>query len=499
MSRPTLGRMMSRRTRAVLCLLLIRLTANAPAQADSRRGEAALPRYQFQVGQEFVYSYRDENVDEARPRGGGPVQKSRSVGITQWRIWVLEKNADGSWRLLVDRETRETGLDRHVEVSARVLHEFDIFPDGRLVARRVVGDHLGDANYPTPLFVSLPADKHELAGEWRSPTNVGSAPPIGRVDPPGGRTFRCSVDSHRTGSGGGSLAIHCRQHRPGDGVPGMTKTRVCSFDVAAGRLVGFEEELTDDSGNRGSHCVATAKLVSVSDRPAAWLAELKHEADAFSHRQVQYDAETESLNASQSIKECTDLLTRIRSSLTTARESAPLEPIREQYAALLKRLDEVAKWALPKAKGREELATGPADWELSDFEGRPHRLRDYRGRVVVLDFWYKGCGWCIKAMPQINELAEAYKSKGVAVLGMNVDEEDEDALSVIRREHPVYATLKARPTEKVYRVDDFGCPFFIILDQTGRVRHVECGYSPDLAKRLGKVIDRLASAPPPAR
>jgi thiol-disulfide isomerase/thioredoxin len=487
---------MSRRVCVLLWVLSIWLSSAARVDADSPRGGTALPRYQFQVGQEFVYSYRDENVDEARPRRGGPVQKSRSVGSTQWRIWVLEKNAEGSWRLFVDRDTREANVDRHVEVSARVLHEFDIFPDGRLVARRTTGDHLGDANYPTPLFITLPADKHELAGEWRSPTNVGSAPPIGRIDPPGGRTFRCSIDSHRTGPGA-SLVIHCRQHLPGEGVPGMTKTRDCSFDVAAGRLLGFEEELTDDSGNRRSHCVATVKLVSVSDRPAAWLAELKHEADAFSQRQVQYDAEAETLNASQSIKEYADQVTRIRNWLNAARESAQLEPIREQYGALLKRLDEVAKWALPRAKGREELsATAPTDWELSDFEGRPHRLRDYRGRVVVLNFWCKGCGWCIKAMPEINELAKAYKSKGVAVLGMNIDEEDEDALSVIRREHPVYATLKALPAEKFYRSSDFGCPFFIILDQTGRVRHVECGYSPDLAKRLGKVIDRLASEPP---
>jgi len=459
-----------------------------------------LPRYQFQVGQEFVYSYRDENHDESRARHGGPVKKSRSLGTTQWRIWVLNKNADGSVGLLIDRDTREVAVDKRVEVSVRVLHEFDIFPDGRLVARRATGDHLGDPNYPTPLFITLPADKNALAAEWQSPTNVGSTPPIGRVEPPGSRTFRCLIDSHRNGPGG-TLAIHCLQRLPGDCVPGLIRTRVCSFDVAAGRLTGFKEETTDDFGNNGhSQCVATVKLVSVSQKPGQWVALLKREADTFYQRLAEYDAGAESLNASQSVKECSERLTRVRNWLTTAGKSTELEPIREQYAALVKRLDDDAKWALAKAKGREELyAAAPTDWELSDFDGRPHHLRDYRGRIVVLDFWYKGCGWCIKAMPQINELALAYKSKGVAVLGMNVDEEDEDALSVIRSEHPAYATLKARPAEKFYCSSDFGCPFFIVLDQTGRVRHVESGYSPDLAKRLGKVIDRLASATPTAK
>jgi thiol-disulfide isomerase/thioredoxin len=502
MPRQTLAGKMSPRVCVFYCVSLLWLSAGAAAKADSPRGEFAVPRYQFQVGQEFVYSYRDDYVEESRSRRDGPVQKARGQGACQWQIWVLGKNADGSVHLLIDRALREVALDKHVDVSWRMLADFDLFPDGQLVAKRAAVDDgaAGDPNYPTPLFITLPPDKnaHKDApvGEWRSPTNVGSAPPHGRPEAPGSRTFRCSIDAPAKRPGG-SLEIRCRQKLAGDGVPGMTKTRVCSFDVVAGRLTGFAEESTADYGTGRWHCVANVKLVSVSQKPAQLLDELKREADAYFQMQAQYDAQADNFNACQSIKECTDQLTRARNSLTTARESAQLEPIREQYAALLKRYDDDAKRYLKKAKGREELsAAAPADWELSDFDGRPHRLREYRGRVVVLDFWYKGCGWCIKAMPQINELALAYKSKGVAVLGMNFDEVDEDALSVIRREHPVYATLKARPVEKFYRSSDFGCPFFIVLDQTGRVRHVEAGYSPDLAKRLGKVIDRLASAPP---
>jgi thiol-disulfide isomerase/thioredoxin len=492
---------MSRRVGVFFCVLPIWLSAGAPARADSPRGEPALPRYQFQVGQEFVYSYRDDYVEESRVRRDGPVQKSRAQSTCQWQIWVLGKNADGSVRLLIDRAVRDVALDKHVENSWRMLADFDIFPEGQIVAKRAALDNgaANDPNHPTPLFVTLPADKKALAGEWRSPTNVGSAPPHGSAEAPGSRTFRCSIDSHQKGSGG-SLQIRCRQQLSRDGYPGMTKTRVCSFDVAAGRLLGFEEESNGDFGTGRWHNVATVKLVSVSQKPAQWIALLNREADAFFQMQAQYDAEADSYSESRSIKECRDRLTRARNSLWIARESAKLEPIREQYAVLLKRFDGDAKRCLRKAKDRQELyAAAPADWELSDFDGRPHRLRDYRGRVVVLDFWYKGCGWCIKAMPEIKQLAEAYKSKGVAVLGMNIDEEDEDALSVIRREHPAYATLKARPAEKFYRSSDFGCPFFIVLDQTGRVRHVETGYSPDLARRLGKVIDRLASAPPTAK
>jgi thiol-disulfide isomerase/thioredoxin len=496
MSRRTLRRTMSRRTCAFFCLFLIWLAAGARARADSPRGETALPRYRFQVGQELVYSYRDDEVDENQLRSGGPVQKARSQCTGQWQIWVLGQNADGSVRLLVDRALREVAPDRHIEISRRLLADFDIFPEGRIVLKRAVSNtdtyHDG-VNYPTPLFVTLPADKKALVEEWLSPTNAGSRSPDGRDPAP--EEFRCSIDWHSKGSG--TLTIRCRQQLRRDGFPGLTKSRVCSFDVAAGRLLGFDEESNADYGKVRWRNVAAVRLVSVSPKPAEWLAELKREADTFFQLRTQYEADADTFRQCQSIKECTDRLTKARNSLTSARDSSTLEPIREQYAALLKQHDANAKWSLQKAKGREELcAAPPADWELTDFDGKPHHLRDYRGRVVVLEFWCKGCGWCIIAMPQIKELALAYKSKGVAVLGMNVDEEDEDALSVIRRERFEYATLKARPAEKFYHTSDFGCPFFIVLDQTGRVRHVEIGYSPYLARRLGIVIDRLASAPP---
>jgi peroxiredoxin len=56
-----------------------------------------------------------------------------------------------------------------------------------------------------------------------------------------------------------------------------------------------------------------------------------------------------------------------------------------------------------------------------DVDGKPFRLGDYRGKVVVLDFWYRGCGWCIKAMPQLNALAGQFEGRPVALLGMNTD------------------------------------------------------------------------------
>jgi thiol-disulfide isomerase/thioredoxin len=47
--------------------------------------------------------------------------------------------------------------------------------------------------------------------------------------------------------------------------------------------------------------------------------------------------------------------------------------------------------------------------------------------MVVLDFWYRGCGWCIRAMPQLNAVADQFAGRPVAVLGMAIDQNEANA------------------------------------------------------------------------
>ena len=46
------------------------------------------------------------------------------------------------------------------------------------------------------------------------------------------------------------------------------------------------------------------------------------------------------------------------------------------------------------------------DWEAKGIDGTVHRLSEYRGKVVVMDFWYRGCGWCMGAMPKIKRFGD---------------------------------------------------------------------------------------------
>jgi thiol-disulfide isomerase/thioredoxin len=116
-------------------------------------------------------------------------------------------------------------------------------------------------------------------------------------------------------------------------------------------------------------------------------------------------------------------------------------------------------------------------------------LADYRGKVVVLDFWYRGCGWCIRAMPQIKQIATTFEDQPVAVLGMNTDRDEEDARFVIDRLGLNYPSLKGEGLPEKFGVRGF--PTLLVIDPQGIVQDVHIGYSPDLTEKVGQSIRKL--------
>jgi thiol-disulfide isomerase/thioredoxin len=154
------------------------------------------------------------------------------------------------------------------------------------------------------------------------------------------------------------------------------------------------------------------------------------------------------------------------------------------------RFTESAYLSEEQAEEREATNKPAAQWETTDLEGKRHSLADYRGKVVVLDFWFRNCVPCIKAMPQIKEIVEQFRGKRVAVLGMNIDQE-EDARFVVNKQNLNYPTLKAEGLPEKYKVHSF--PTLVIIDQQGMVRGWHVGYSANLREEVSKTITSLLS------
>jgi thiol-disulfide isomerase/thioredoxin len=68
-------------------------------------------------------------------------------------------------------------------------------------------------------------------------------------------------------------------------------------------------------------------------------------------------------------------------------------------------------------------AEKPLDLKFTDLNGKRVQLRDYRGKIVVLNFWATWCGPCREEMPRMVEAEKAWSSKGVVFIAISLDED----------------------------------------------------------------------------
>ncbi len=129
------------------------------------------------------------------------------------------------------------------------------------------------------------------------------------------------------------------------------------------------------------------------------------------------------------------------------------------------------------------------DFSLEDPQGKIHNLSDYRGKVVLLDFWATWCGPCRAAMPGMQKLHEKFGAKGLVVLGMNSWEND-DPVAFMKDQGITYQLLlKADEAAAKYMVT--GIPTFYLIGPDGRIVDGSVGFDRNAEERLGAKIEPL--------
>ncbi|MBI5102080.1 MAG: TlpA family protein disulfide reductase [Nitrospirae bacterium] len=81
------------------------------------------------------------------------------------------------------------------------------------------------------------------------------------------------------------------------------------------------------------------------------------------------------------------------------------------------------------------------EFSLTDLSGKLHGLADYRGKVVIVNFWASWCPECILEMPSLNALYEKNRNNGLVVLGITSDRKKETVLEVLKRTPVTYPIL----------------------------------------------------------
>jgi peroxiredoxin len=124
--------------------------------------------------------------------------------------------------------------------------------------------------------------------------------------------------------------------------------------------------------------------------------------------------------------------------------------------------------------------TGQAapDFALKSSTGENLRLSEYRGDVVMINFWATWCGPCRQEMPLLDELYTRYQRVGFNLLGVNIDDDSGRAMTMIRELGVTFPVLfdERKEVSKMYDVG--AMPVTVIIDRAGQVRYVHHGYKP---------------------
>ena len=113
------------------------------------------------------------------------------------------------------------------------------------------------------------------------------------------------------------------------------------------------------------------------------------------------------------------------------------------------------------------------DFSTTDLDGNPISLRDYRGKVVLLDFWGVWCGFCIDEMPNLKKVYATYKDQGFDIIGVSLDDEESELRDYIKKNNIQWRQIysgerwEGDPLALQYKIR--GVPEQWLIDRDGKL------------------------------
>ena len=137
-------------------------------------------------------------------------------------------------------------------------------------------------------------------------------------------------------------------------------------------------------------------------------------------------------------------------------------------------------------------------WELAD--GSRSVFSDYKGKVLILDFYATWCVPCRHSIPHLIGLQKKYEEQGVRVIGLNVGGPgDEEQVPAFAKEFGIQYPL-AMPDEDLVSfllADQDAIPQTFVFDRQGQLVQRFVGYGPETGKYLDSAVETALKSPSP--
>jgi thiol-disulfide isomerase/thioredoxin len=122
----------------------------------------------------------------------------------------------------------------------------------------------------------------------------------------------------------------------------------------------------------------------------------------------------------------------------------------------------------------------PAGIVLTDLDGSTHKLADWHGKLLLVNFWATWCAPCIKEIPLLTQAQKDYGARGLQIIGPAVDDPDEVRKSAKGPLAINYPVMTGTPEMMLGMLNDFGntagaLPFTVVVAADGTVVHEQLG------------------------
>lgn len=129
------------------------------------------------------------------------------------------------------------------------------------------------------------------------------------------------------------------------------------------------------------------------------------------------------------------------------------------------------------------------NWKLPLITGKTMELSDLKGKIIIMDFWFKACAPCQEQMIALQAIHEKFRSSKVVVIGVNtVDDPQRDRLELFLKNRRITmpSVYKGNSIESHYKV--YGSPALFVIDEQGIIIYTASGYSSTLASKVDQII-----------
>lgn len=128
---------------------------------------------------------------------------------------------------------------------------------------------------------------------------------------------------------------------------------------------------------------------------------------------------------------------------------------------------------------------------LNDLSGKPLRMAELKGQVVVVDFWASWCAPCRQELPVLESLYRKYRAKGLVVVGVGQDRERENLDKFLRASPLTFRIVHDAEGQVADRYGPPKMPSSYLIDRKGLIRHVHAGFKASDKGALERELNAL--------